>query len=168
MRKAAKFIILGAGLIGLLAFFLPLIAVEKSGVEGKLSAYTIVKGIDKAQDIVGSAATGSADEEQAVDEANDALSDVKAVVLAIFVPALLLAIMGGIAVARRRIGRGFGIMSLLVGLLGLAIWAILNSAATAPSGESAAGIGMHMLMLTGLGGIVGGIIAKIKPEPKLS
>lgn len=166
MRKAAKFIILGAGLIGLLAFFMPLIAVEKSGVEGKLSAFTIVKGIDTAQDVVGAAGQGM-DDTKAVAEANEALSSVKMVVLAIFVPAFFLALMGGVAVMRRRIGRGFGILSLLFGIIGLAIWSVIDSAATAPDGESAAGMGMHMLMLTGLGGIVGGIIATIKPEPKV-
>ena len=34
MVKAMKFVVLASGLIGLVAFFLPLIAVEDSGVEG--------------------------------------------------------------------------------------------------------------------------------------
>jgi hypothetical protein len=54
---------------------------------------------------------------------------------------------------------------MLIGLIGLGIWAILSSAASDPtSGESAAGVGMHLLLLTGLGGTLGGLIATIKPD----
>lgn len=162
MSKAAKFIVLGAGILGLIGFFLPMISVQKSGIEGKLSAFQIVKGIDSAQDVVGeagAAAAGTADEKRAVSEANDALGAVKGIVLALFVPALLLALFGGIGAAKKRFGRGFGVTSLLVGLLGLGIWALLSSAA-----EGSAGIGLHMLLLTGLGGIIGGLVATVKPD----
>jgi len=167
MVKATKYIVLAAGLIGLVAFFMPLIAVEKSGVEGKLSAYRIVKGIDSAQDVVkeSGAAAGSVQDKQAVEEANAALGDVKGIVLAIFGPALLLAVFGGIGAARKRFGRGLAIPSFLIGLIGLGIWALLNSAASAAGGgESVAGIGMHMLMLTGLGGTIGGLFGMVKPD----
>lgn len=166
MVKATKYIVLAAGLIGLVAFFMPLIAVQKSGVEGKLSAYRIVKGIDSAQDVVkeAGAGAGTVEDKQAVEEANKALGDVKGIVLAIFGPALLLALFGGIGAAKKRFGRGLAIPSFLIGLIGLGIWALLNSAASAGDGESVAGVGMHMLMLTGLGGTIGGLFAMIKPD----
>lgn len=162
MSKAAKFIVLGAGILGLIGFFLPLVSVQKSGIEGKLSAFQIVKGIDSAQDVVddaGAAAAGTAAEKKAVADANEALGTIKGIVLALFAPALLLALFGGIGARKKAFGRGFGITSLLLGLLGLGIWAVLSSAA-----EGSAGIGLHMLLLTGLGGIVGGLVATVKPD----
>jgi hypothetical protein len=161
MSKAAKFIVLGAGILGLIGFFLPLISVQKSGIEGKLSAFQIVKGLDSAQDVVGEAhaAAGTAEDKAAVAEANEALGAVKGIVLALFVPAFLLALFGGIGAAKKRFGRGLGVTSLLIGLVGLGIWALLSSAA-----EGSAGVGLHMLLLTGLGGIGGGLIATVKPD----
>lgn len=164
MTKATKYIVLAAGLIGIIAFFLPLISVANSGVEGKLSAYQIVAGIDSAQDVVGEAATGSAMEAAAVDDANAALGAVKGIVMAIFAPALFLLLFGGIGAAKKKFGRGLAIPSMIFGLLGLAIWALLNAAASEGGGESAAGIGMHMLLLTGLGGTLGGLFATVKPD----
>lgn len=162
MAKATKFIVLAAGLLGLIGFFLPLISVNKSGVEGKLSAFQIVKGIDSAQDVVeneGAAVAGTAAEKEMVGDANEALGAVKGIVLALFVPALFLTLFGGIGTAKKRFGRGLGIGSLLFGVIGLAVWALLNSAA-----EGSAGIGLHMLLLTGVGGALGGLIATIKPD----
>jgi hypothetical protein len=168
--KAAKFLVLGGGIIGLIAFFLPLISVAKSGVEGQLSAFQIVKGIDAVEDVVdtaeGTAAGKTVEGKQAVAEANEALGAVKMIVLAIFVPAIFLTLFGALG-AKKRFGRGLGIGSLLFGLIGLGIWALLNSAASdAGGGESAAGIGLHLLLITGLGGLIGGLLGAIKPEPK--
>jgi hypothetical protein len=162
MVKANKFIVLAAGVLGLIGFFLPLVSVAQSGVKGTLSAFQIVKGIDSAQDVVsteGAAIAETAEGKAAVGEANDALGAVKGIVLALFVPALFLTLFGGIGAAKKRFGRGLGIGSLLFGIVGLGIWALLNSAA-----EGSAGIGLHMLLLTGLGGAVGGLMATIKPE----
>lgn len=166
MIKATKYIVLAAGVIGLIAFFLPLIAVQKSGIEGKLSAFQIVKGIDSAQDVVKDAPAGTVQDRTAVRDANSALGAIKGVVLAIFAPALLLVIFGGVGAAKKRFGRGLAIPSMIFGLLGLLIWAVLNAAASegGGGGESVAGIGMHLLLFTGLGGALGGLIATIKPD----
>jgi len=161
MVKATKYIVLLAGVVGLIAFFLPLVAVHKSGIEGKLSAYRIVKGIDSAQQVVSDAGSG---DPASVAEANRALGAVKGVVVALFVPALLLALFGGVGAARRRFGRGLGIPSMIFGLIGVGIWALLNAAASEGGGGSVAGIGMHLLLLTGAGGFLGGLIATIKPD----
>ena len=166
MVKAMKYVVLASGIIGLIAFFLPLIAVEKSGVEGKLSAFQIVKGIDAVQDIVKEAPkTGTAEEKEIVTDANDALDEVKGIVLAIFGPAALLALLGVIATVRKRFGRGMAIPTFLIGLIGLGIWALLNAAAEEVGGdESVKGIAMHLLMITGLGGTFAGLVGTIKPD----
>ena len=164
MVKATKFIVLSAGLLGLIGFFLPLISVQQSGVSGKLSAFQIVKGLDSVQEVVGvqgGAIANTVEGKAAVTEANKALGAVKGIVLALFAPALFLTLFGGIAAAKKRFGRGLGIGSLLFGLVGLGIWALLNSGA-----EGSAGIGLHMLLLTGVGGTIGGLMGTIKPEPR--
>jgi hypothetical protein len=165
--KATKFIVLAAGIVGLIAFFLPLVAVKDSGVKGAISAFQIVKGIDSAQDVVeGGTATNPAADRAAAKDANEALGKVKGIVLALFVPAALLTLFGGIGAKKQRFGRGLGVGSLLVGLLGLAIWALLSTAAKEAGGDggSVAGIGLHLLMLTGLGGLIGGLAALVKPD----
>jgi hypothetical protein len=161
MVKATKYVVLLAGVVGLIAFFLPLVAVNKSGIEGKLSAYRIVKGIDSADQVVASAESGST---SGVAEANKALGAIKGIVVAIFVPALLLVVFGGVGAARKRFGRGLAIPSMIVGLVGLGFWALLNAAASAGDGGSVAGAGMHLLLVTGLLGTLGGLIATIKPD----
>jgi hypothetical protein len=172
--KFTKFIVLAGGLIGLLAFFLPLIAVKDSGVTGALSAYRIVKGIDSAQQVIEHADTAAVDAYDKSEafaaskaDANQALGEVKGVVLAIFAPALLLTLIGGVAVMRKKFGRLGGVGALLFGAIGLGIWAILNAAASeveATGGSDVKGIGMWLLMLTGLCGLVAGIMTLVKPD----
>ena len=176
--KFTKFVVLAGGILGLLAFFLPLVAVKNSGVTGALSAYRIVKGIDSADQVVSGADTAAVDAYSASDsfqeskaDANKALSDVKPVVLAIFAPALLLALIGGVAVLRKKFGRLGGVGALLFGGVGLGIWAILNTAANEVAetgGSDVKGMGMWLLMLTGLCGLVGGILTLAKPDRGLA
>jgi hypothetical protein len=176
--KFSKFAVLLAGLVGIAAFFLPLIAVKNSGVEGALSAFQIVTGVDSAKEIVDNALAESA--QAYVDKANiaeassaakSALNEVKGVTLALFAPAVLLAILGIVGLIRQQFGRLAGTGSVLLGLLGLAVWAVLNQAANdaavdITAGESVKGIGMHLLLGTGALGFLGGLLALIKPDRK--
>ncbi len=157
--KASKLIVLVGGILGILAFFLPLVSVHRADFHGTASAYQIVKGLDK----VGSAVDEAADRAEApsmeVDQAKDGLGKIKGLVMAIFAPAAVLALLGGLGVARKKFGRGAGTLALLVGLIGLAIAALLKSAA-----EGDAGIGLTFLLITGAAGVVGGVMALVNPE----
>ena len=168
MVKVSKFVVLLSGVIGLVAFFLPILAVESSGIEGKLSAYQIVSGIETVKDVVKQAPnTGTAEEKQAIDQANAELDKYRGFVYAIFGPAALLALFGLIGVLRGRFGRGLAVPTLLFGLLGLAIWYLLDSAANevgAEHGESVKGVAMHLLLVTGLGGTMAGLISTVVPD----
>jgi hypothetical protein len=176
MTKLPKFVVLGAGLIGVLAFFLPLLAVKDAGSQGKVSAFQIIKGLGKAQDVVdevgkqaGMAAEQAGIEKQEVKrvtkDVDSTLGAIKAVVMAVFLPALLLLVFGAVGALRGAFGRVLGIFSLIFGLVGLGIWALLNAAAQEVSDSGAgAGIALHLLLLTGIGGAVGGLLATIKPE----
>ena len=157
--KASKLIVLVGGILGILAFFLPLVSVHRENATVKVSAFQIVKGLDAV-----SVAVDSPDAHRSMDvatrhEAKKDLGALKGIVTAIFAPAALLVLIGGLGVGRKRFGRGAATLALLLGLVGLGIGAILKAAA-----EGDAGIGMTLLLLTGVSGVVGGIMALVKPE----
>lgn len=157
--KASKLIVLVGGILGILAFFLPLVSVHRADFKGTASAFQIVKGLDQVQGAVDDAAQRAEAPSMEVDQAKDGIGKIKGLVLAIFAPAAVLALIGGLGVARKKFGRGAGALSLIVGLIGLGIAALLKSAA-----EGDAGIGLTFLLLTGVAGVVGGILALAKPE----
>ena len=161
--KASKFIVLVGGILGILAFFLPIVTVHHRGATASVSAFQVIKGLDtvsvavddhQADVDVALASSGSS-----AAEAKDGLAAAKGIVFALFVPALILAALGGRGVAKKKFGRGAGAFSLILGLIGLGIGALLQGAA---GGES--GIGIYLLVLTGVAGTVGGLLALVKPE----
>lgn len=157
--KATKFIILVGGLLGLLAFFLPLVSVERGGHTASVSAFQVMKGLDAVEVAVDE---GAATREISVESSASAKQDIgamKGIVMAIFAPAALLALLGGLGIGRKRFGRVAATFSLLAGIAGLGIASILKSAA-----EGDSGIGLTLLMVTGAAGIVGGLIGLVKPE----
>jgi hypothetical protein len=169
--KASKLIVLVGGILGILAFFLPLVSVQRENVHGTVSAFQLIKGIDTASAAVDKADASSVIDPTSLDgqsqhamagEAKKDLGALKGIVLAIFAPAVLLALIGGLGVMRKRFGRGAGAFALVLGLVGLAIAAILKSAA-----EGDAGIGLTLLLVTGVSGVVGGLLALVKPERAL-
>lgn len=168
MIKSTKYIILAAGIIGLISFFMPLISVSKAGITGKLSAYRIVMGISSAKDVVGKAGNKakSVDEKVAVAEANKALGALRGIVLGVFFPALMIFIFGLAGTLRKSFGRGLAIPTFIFGLLGLGISSLLTAAAGSGGGESVAGSGMYMLLLASVVGTVGGLVAIIRPDRK--
>ncbi len=157
--KASKLIVLVGGILGIIAFFLPLVSVHRADFHGTASGYQIVKGLDKVGSAVDEAAERAEAPSVEVDKAKDGIGQIKGLVMAIFAPAAVLALLGGLGVARKKFGRGAGTLALLVGLLGLAIAALLKSAA-----EGDAGIGLTFLLITGTAGVVGGVMALVNPE----
>ena len=157
--KASKFIVLVGGILGILAFFLPLVSVERQGHQASVSAYQIIKGLDQVEVAVDEGARQAAYSVETSASAKKDIGAMKGIVMAIFAPALLLALMGAAGVARKRFGRVAGTFSLLAGLVGLGIGALLKSAA-----EGDGGIGLTLLIVTGVAGVVGGIATLIKPE----
>lgn len=170
MTKATKYIILTAGLLGLISFFMPLISVSKAGVTGKLSAYRIVKGIDSAQEVVGKEGEKlkSKDDRAAVADANKALGAIKGIVMAVYFPAFMLFVFGLVGTLRKTFGRGLAIPSFIFGLLGLGIAGLLSAAASSGGGESVAGVGMHLLLVSAIVGTVGGLVGIVKPDRGLA
>ncbi|HUS31543.1 MAG TPA: hypothetical protein VMZ53_23720 [Kofleriaceae bacterium] len=157
--KASKFIVLVGGILGILAFFLPLVSVERQGHKASVSAFQVMKGLDQAEASVDEGVQQSAFSADTGASAKKDIGAIKGIVMAVFAPALLLVLIGGLGVARKKFGRVAGTFSFLLGLLGLGIGAILKAAA-----EGDGGIGLTFLLLTGFAGVVGGLATLIKPE----
>lgn len=162
--KATKFIVLVGGILGILAFFLPMVTIKDGDVSASASAFQLLKGISHASDVVSSSGVSAAAIDAGVSgadlkAANDGLETMKGVIGAIFVPAILLALIGGLALKRKQFGRVAGTFSLLFGLIGLGIAMLLRGAA----GDEG-GIALTLLVVTGLAGTVGGILGLAKPE----
>jgi hypothetical protein len=162
--KASKFVVLVGGILGILAFFLPMVSVTRQGKTVTVSAMQVMKGLDAVgseldKDEVAVSAASYEGGRANLQSAKEGVDGIKGIVMAVFAPALLLALIGGIGLARKKFGRVAGTFSLLFGLIGLGIGAVLKSAA-----EGDSGIGLTFLLLTGLCGIVGGIMALAKPE----
>lgn len=160
--KATKFIILVGGLLGLLAFFLPLVSVQRAGNSVSVSAFQVMKGLDTVEVAVHEAGAARRYDVETAAFASEAKKDIgamKGIVMAIFAPAALLVLLGGLGVGRKRFGRVAATFSLLAGIAGLGIASILKSAA-----EGDSGIGLTFLLVTGVAGIVGGLMGLVKPE----
>lgn len=168
--KASKFIVLVGGIVGLIAFFLPAINVTHQGKTVGVSAMQLVAGLDLAKDAVDKAESpdvgglGAGELSKAKADASSEISKVKGFVLGLFAPALLLVIIGGVGAMRRRFGRGLGSLSLLLGLISLALGALIMSVASEGGKEAGAGIAITLLVVTGAAGALGGLMALIKPD----
>lgn len=173
MVKAAKFLVLIAGLAGLVAFFLPFLTAESGGKTASISAFQAVKGIDTALDATEQATAGATTPEakSATAEIADVVNKVKAFLYAMYAPAVLLALFGLIGVLKKKFGRGFGVLSVLMGLIALGFWALLFMAAGEANKDQGAGdvkvalgLGVHLLLATGILGFIGGITNTVKPD----
>ncbi len=157
--KAAKFIILVGGIVGILSFFFPLVSVHRAEGTVTVSALLIIEGLDTVSVAVDSEHVHTVRDVEVRGEAQKDFGAMKGIVLAVFVPALLLALIGGIAVWRKRFGRGSAALALIFGLVALGIGAVLTNAA-----EGDGGIAIKLLLLTGVAGSLGGLIGLVKPE----
>jgi len=152
---SSKLLVLAGGLVGIVAFFLPLVSAHGSD----RATYQVVQADQDGR--VHAVTAHDPDVAASAYQILDAPEGgrLRGLVVAMFVPAVLLALLGGLGVARRRFGRGLGIASSILGVGGLAIAGLLRSAA-----EGDAGIGLTLLLLTGTSGAIGGLCAAIKPD----
>lgn len=169
--KASKFVVLAGGILGLIAFFLPLLSIPVDNNQTvRVSAFQVVRGVDGLVDAAGvkeEIASLDLDSRKLLDAGDhEELGAMKKLVFAIFLPAGLIALIGVLGVARKKFGRLAGTFALLLGLVTLGVGALMRSAAN-ESGTSA-GIAITVLLLTGLLAFAGGIMALAKPERALA
>lgn len=167
--KIWKILILVTGLAGLAGFFLPMAKfTDASNTTTSFSALDIMRGGGNAHAVVGKAEAVGEEYAKKMTERLEAqvetgIMALKGVIAGFFVPALLLTILGGVGVARGKFGRLGGVFALVLGLVSAAIWGIFFLGAKDDASYKL-GLGLHALLIAGLGGLVGGLGALIKPD----
>jgi hypothetical protein len=173
MVKAAKYLVLVAGLMGLVAFFLPMVTAEHQGQKISASAFQAVRGVsigeEKLDEASKTQAAATPEGQKAVSDMGDFLTKVKAFLYGVYAPALLLTLFGLIGVLKKKFGRGFGVLSVLLALVVLGLWALFFMAQgevnkDATEGKIALGLGIHLLLGTGILAFIGGITNTVKPD----
>lgn len=171
VAKASKLVVLAGGLAGLIGFFLPFIAANGDGDAIRASAFELVRGIDRTQESLEEVARletlthdGAPQLDPSHESFEDMLEGVRAFLLLMFAPALLLLAAGGIGVLQGSFGRGLGAFAFLLGAVTLGLWALLRAAAAEADVDATLGAGAQLLVVTGLGGVVGGITALFCPD----
>lgn len=174
--KILKFVVLGCGALGLVAFFMPLIHVKKANA--KVSAWQVVKGLDKVSKASKEAAAmmdkaaSTPIKNEKLDEMRNKAKDIskgsdtaKFIFYIPFFPAAMFVLIGVIAVIGR-FGRGSAVATILMGLVGIGIWALIRAAAKDVGVEDALGSAITMLAVCYFGATTAGIVGLFKPEPK--
>ena len=173
MVKAAKFMVLVAGLMGLVAFFLPLFSVDVGGKSFTVSAFQAVRGVEAVKTNLekqaGEKMQSDPQAQKSIEDLDEVLTKVKSYLFIMYAPAALLMLLGIFGVVKQKFGRGFGVLALLLGLVTFGFWALLFFAAGEAKKEEAQaafglGLGVHLLLGTGILGFLGGITNTIKPD----
>ncbi|MBI5499177.1 MAG: hypothetical protein HY907_02970 [Deltaproteobacteria bacterium] len=170
--KYTKFAVIAGGVLGLIAFFMPLIHVKQNGFEGKASAFDVIKGLSAAEDAASTgegvaAGLGETDAARLAGDVKEGANTAKWIMYIPFVPCAFFVLFGGLGLLRRY-GRLLGVGTLIFGLMGLGFWALLRAAAKESGVEDSLGSGVSMLLVSYLLGTLGGLVALIKPEPKVA
>jgi hypothetical protein len=171
--KAWKYLVLLGGIAGVAGFFLPFIWFQSADgrFEGTVSAYQIVRGIDDVTDLVEGAkpiVAASPEAQQFVKTFNVELARYRGALVAFYLPAALLALVGALCGARRKMGRLAGLFALALGLANASIWVLFHQvshdAKVASQGVANMGFGLHMLLAAGIAGILAGLGALLAPD----
>ncbi|MCH9684181.1 MAG: hypothetical protein K0V04_22300 [Deltaproteobacteria bacterium] len=168
-----KFCVIGAALAGILAFFLPFFSITASALGGGEADYSIsvmqlMQGAEGLKAVVAEQAPQAnlVDTAQ-MGELTEALDKLKGILMIPFVPTVLFVLISLIGI--KRFGRGLGVFSLIVGIIGVGGWLLLSagiSAAAEEDGKFAAAIGLTLLGVGAGLGTLGGILGIAKPQPK--
>ena len=172
--KAIKFVILGFGLLGVISFFLPYAKIggeSISAMDAMKGADALGKAADAATDsVVDSDALNEDQKSEAkknLSEVGEVLDTIKGIIIIMFAPAFLMALIGGIGAARGKLERLGGAGVMILGFIGLAINGIFlaawGSAEVKEAGGDAA-IAQYLLTMTCAAGFVLGLLTQIKPD----
>lgn len=168
--RAWKYLVLIGGIAGIAGFFLPLLTFtsDEHRVVISVSAYQIVSGIDAASQLVDSAspvAANHAEAERALVVVNSELARYRGAVIAVFAPAVALALLGALAGARRKMGRIAGLLAIALGLVNAGIWLVFfDVAIDEPDVRVNLGYGLHLVLIAGILGVLAGLGALLAPD----
>lgn len=175
--KVAKHVLILLGLVGVLGVIMPLAELRKGPVGVTLTAKDLSFGLDKTHAALDRKLPKLVEKRLGAD-VMETREDLKLVAdylrwaVLVFAPAVLLVLIGVVAVTRKRLGRVLAGAALLLGLVALAAWIGLHYAIDYALVEAdVKGMtiellsGAHMLILTAATGIGVGLAALIRPEP---
>jgi hypothetical protein len=170
--KTWKFLILVGGIAGIVGFFQPFVRghVEQADVTISFSAYQLVRGLDVKELVheveqVGKAGRTRVDAERVAKDLEEGTPKLGGAIVLVYSPALLLALLGVFAVARGRLGRLGGFVSVLLGAISAAVWGLLYMAShEAKEATITLGLGAHLLLVAGIAGIIAGLGALVSPD----
>lgn len=170
-----KILVLLAGLVGLVGFFLPLRVL--SGLDGHAgthaSAYEIAQGVDETQQLITYAEQLGISTRELSASLDQNLEHYRYAMLGMFAPSLILLLVGVVAIGRGGLGRiggffalAFGGASLLafVAALVLAGDLVLHHDAVEVRLSSSLGPGMYCLLASGVLGMFAGAAAVLRPD----
>jgi len=169
--KLWKLLVLLAGFAGAAGFFLPFIEVTHTryNARAEVSALQLVRGasdyVELAKAHEDQLPKGEA--QRLFHRIDDKVSTFRGLVVALYLPAVGLALIGLIAIARGRFGRFGGLLALVLGIASAGIWLafyIVSRQEKDPEFHAAMGLGLHMLLAAGLGGMLGGFGALVVPD----
>jgi hypothetical protein len=171
MVKVAKFMVLVGGIVGVVAFFLPMFSVEGGGKTFTVSAFQVVRGAEaikaSMEKQAGEKASSDPEAQKAFDDLEDATTKFKGVFLGMYAPAAILLLLGIIGVLKKKFGRGFGVLALLFGLVAMGLWGLIFTGtkdSQASQHAFALGLGIHLMLAAGILGFLGGITNTVKPD----
>lgn len=169
--KAIKFLILGAGIIGIVSFFLPYAEVDNGTTTMSFSALDVMIGVDIAEEAVGAAKDAVEARGAALNadlrEIEETLDTIKGIFVLIFLPTLVFLVVGLIAAIRRKLERPGGVLVLIAGVVGTGINMVFLSVWGSADVEAAgghAGMAQFILVFASIVGFVGGLLTLIKPD----
>ena len=163
-------LVLAAGLIGIVAFFQPLVTVESPRLTTSLSSLDVVRGIDLARQVRDRIDPDQVDDAKArlvYDNFDEAVAAVRVALVVLYLPTVMLTLIGLSGVARGRLGRVGGGFALAFGMIGAGIAALVLVALSNQRVENvggASGVAVYLMLAVGGGGFVGGLVTLLSHD----
>lgn len=178
MTSSARYIVLIAGLLGVLAMFQPLMKIGRYKLRTEVSAYDLSFGLEKTHKALNAKLPFVIDRRIPPD-VKQARDDIKVVMDAsqfaalAFIPSGLLLLVGAIAVLRKRLNRPLAVLCVLFGLASAAAYVGLKYGIVYGEQEEPIIkrvsidllIGAKVLLAGGVAAVIAGIAAVVKPDP---
>jgi hypothetical protein len=174
--KPWKHMLLIAGVAGVIGLFLPLVEVRHGPIVVGFTAKQLSFGMDQTHSILDAKLPRFAERRLPTDvrtmrEDARLVADASRGAALAFAPAALLAVLGIVGFARRRFGRIFGALAVLLGLSSIGAWVGLRYVLQYALEEAAfkrttvaLQLGEHALLVIGALGVLAGIGALARPE----
>lgn len=174
---ASRYLLLIAGILGVLALFQPMISIGRGPIKEELSAYNLSFGFKKSRALLDrkipsiAAKHIPADILETKDDINLVAHATRGAALA-YIPAALLLLLGAFCVWRKRTARGLGAVAILLGLVSIASWFGVRYGVAYGIEEEPAlarlhfqlAFGAHVMLVTGVLAIIGGLKALLNRD----